>query len=105
MAHLEFVRPRRTRGIVALESERHRDRAVARGLDGFHGPRPGARKAVVGRFRVTGTRAEPWKDHGHAASDGLAAGELASLAEEQQRPLARRTIVGDVCAVEVDMSL
>ena len=105
MANPEFVRPRRSCGVVGLEGERHGDRAVARRLDGFHGPLPGARKAVVRRFRVTGARAEPWKDHGHAASDGLAAGEPAPLAEEQQRPLARRAIVRDVCTVEVDMPL
>src|SRR4029453_10375175 len=105
MADLEFVRPRRPRGVVGLEGERHGDRAVARSLAGFQGPLPGARQAVIRRFRVTGAGAEPWKDHGHAASDGLAGGELASLAEEQQRPLARRTIVRDVCTVEVNMSL
>src|SRR5262245_4492139 len=105
MADSEFVRPLHSRGIVGLEGERHGDRPVAPWIDGFHGPLLGARKAVVRRFRVTGARAEPRKDYRHAASDGLAGGELASLAEEQQRPLALRAIVRDVCTVEVDMSL
>src|SRR5215467_11016609 len=105
MTDPEFVRPRRPCGIVGLEGERYGDRAVPGRRDGFHGPLPGPRKAVVRRFRVTGARAEPGKDHGHASSDGLAGGELASLAEEQQRPLAGGAMVRDVRTMEIDMSL
>src|SRR5262249_13585183 len=68
-------------------------------------PLPGARKAVIRRFRVTGARTEPGKDHGHASADGLVGGEPASLAEEQQRPLAGGAMVRDVGTMEVDMSL
>src|SRR5215470_13527660 len=105
MADPEFVRPRRPCGVVGLEDERYGDRAIPRRRDGFHGPLAGPGKAVVRCFRVTGTRAEPGKDHGHASSDGLSGGELASLAEEQQRPLAGGAMVRDVRTVEVDMSL
>ena len=54
---------------------------------------------------MLGAWPEPWKDDRHAAADGLAGGEEASLAHEKNRRFASRLEVSDMSAVEIDVGL